>query len=44
MRFPFQKRTNHLGQTNFFMEFDVLFSRAALYFELYKKGTFDRKY
>jgi hypothetical protein len=33
-----------LGQTNFFMEFDVLFSRASLYFEVFKKGTFDEKY
>ena len=27
-----------LGQTNFFMEFDVLFSRSALFFEVTPKG------
>jgi hypothetical protein len=29
-----------LGQTNFFMEFDVLFARSALFFEVHPKGTF----
>lgn len=29
-----------LGQTNFFMEFDVLFSRSALFFEVTPKGKF----
>ena len=28
-----------LGQTNFFMEFDVLFSRSALFFEVLPKGS-----
>jgi len=28
-----------LGQTNFFMEFDVFFSRSAQYFEVYPKRT-----
>ncbi len=27
-----------LGQTNFFMEFDVLFSRSALFFDIAPKG------
>lgn len=27
-----------LGQTNFFMEFDVFFSRAGMYFEVTPKG------
>ena len=27
-----------LGQTNFFMEFDVLFSRSALFFDVSSKG------
>jgi hypothetical protein len=29
-----------LGQTNFFMEFDVLFARSARFFEVSPKGTF----
>jgi hypothetical protein len=29
-----------LGQTNFFMEFDVLFARSALFFDVVSKGTF----
>ena len=28
-----------LGQTNFFMEFDVLFARSALFFDVFPKGT-----
>lgn len=28
-----------LGQTNFFMEFDVFFSRSAMFFEVTPKGT-----
>lgn len=28
-----------LGQTNFFMEFDVFFSRSAMFFEVMPKGT-----
>ncbi len=29
-----------LGQTNFFMEFDVFFARSALFFEVHPKGTY----
>ena len=29
-----------LGQTNFFMSFDVLFSRSALFFEVSPKGKY----
>jgi hypothetical protein len=28
-----------LGQTNFFMEFDVSFARSALFFDVLPKGT-----
>ena len=28
-----------LGQTNFFLEFDVFFSRSAMFFEVMPKGT-----
>jgi hypothetical protein len=31
-----------LGQVNFFMEFDVCFSRSRLFFEIRPKGTADR--
>lgn len=33
-----------LGQTNFFMEFDVSFSRSSLFFEVFPKDTFVQKY
>lgn len=31
-----------LGQTNFFMEFDVLFSRSSLFFDVFPKGRLVR--